>query len=279
MATRVRTRHLDPRHKARHHGRVLLHRGPATDADPALELAIAHALVRRASDGEIEEVLRVHRPPAPVTAFGRREVRLEGFPGAVGAARRAGFVPAIRATGGRAVAYTDRAIVVDHVSRDPDAAGRLDLRFETFGRMLAGAFRDLGVDARMGAVPGEYCPGPHSVNARGVVKLVGTAQRVVRRAWLFSSLVIVGGETRIRPLLTDVYERLDQDFDGASVGSLSGESPGLDVDAVEKALLAAYAGRWSLDPAPLDERTLERARELLPQHRVGPEVSGSGSRP
>lgn len=261
---------------------MLLHRGPAPGGDPALELAIAHALVRRASDGEIGEVLRVHRPSVPVAAFGRREVRLDGFPGAADAVRRAGFVPAIRATGGRAVAFTDRAIVLDHVSPDPDAAGRLDHRFETFGRMLAGAFRDLGVDARMGAVPGEYCPGPHSVNARGVVKLVGTAQRVVRHAWLFSSLVIVGDTVRIRPLLTDVYGRLDQDFDGASVGSLSGESASLDLDTVEEALLTAYAGRGPLDLAPLDEPTLDRARELLPQHRVGPDVagvSGSGSRP
>ncbi|HET6651057.1 MAG TPA: lipoate--protein ligase [Nocardioides sp.] len=247
---------------------MLLHRGPTPGGDPALELAVAHALVRRASEGEVDEVLRIHRPSVPVAAFGRREVRLDGFRGAADAVRRAGFVPAIRATGGRAVAFTDRAIVVDHVAPDPDAAGGLDHRFQTFGRMLADAFRDLGVDARMGAVPGEYCPGPHSVNARGVVKLVGTAQRVVRRAWLFSSLVIVGDAVRIRPLLTDIYGRLDQDFDGASVGSLSGESPDLDLDTVEEALLAAYAGRGSLDPAPLEERTLERAMELHPQHRV-----------
>jgi lipoate-protein ligase A len=247
---------------------VLLHRGPLAEPDPALELAVAHALVRRASDGEIDEALRVYRPAVPANAFGRREVRLDGFTAAVRAARDAGFEAVVRATGGRAVAYTDRAVVVDHVSRDPDAAGGLDHRFESFGRMLAEAFRGLDVDARMGAVPGEYCPGAHSVNARGVVKLVGTAQRVVKQAWLFSSLVVVGDEARIRPLLTDVYRHLDQDFDGSSVGSLSGESPGLDVEKVEAALLAAYAERGPLVPAPLDDRTLERAHDLAPQHRV-----------
>jgi lipoate-protein ligase A len=247
---------------------VLLHRGPLTGQDPALELAVAHALVRRASDGEIDEALRVYRPTVAAAAFGRREVRLDGFPAAVHAVRDAGFEAVVRATGGRAVAYTDRAVVVDHVARDPDAAGGLDRRFETFGRMLAEAFRGLGVDARMGAVPGEYCPGAHSVNARGVVKLVGTAQRVVKQAWLFSSLVVVGDEARVRPLLTDVYGHLDEDFDGASVGSLSGESPSLDVGLVEATLLAAYADRGPLVPAPLDGRTLERAHELVPQHRV-----------
>jgi hypothetical protein len=52
------------------------------------------------------------------------------------------------------------------------------------------------------------------------------------------------------------------------VGSLSGESPGLDVEKVEAALLAAYAERGPLVPAPLDDRTRERAHDLAPQHRV-----------
>ncbi len=251
-----------------HHGRVQLHHGPLAGDDPALELATAHALVRRASDGELDEVVRIYRPTAPVAAFGRREVRLDGFPAAVRRARSAGFEPVVRAVGGRAVAYTDRAVVVDHVARDPDAAGRLDHRFETFGARLATLFRGLGVDARMGAVPGEYCPGAHSVNARGVVKLVGTAQRVVRQAWLFSSLVVVGDESRIRPVLTDVYGHLEQDFDASSVGSLGAESPGLNAATVETLVLAAYAGPGAPPPVPVDERTLERAHDLVSEHRV-----------
>ena len=248
---------------------MLLHRGPMPGDDQALELAAAHALVRRASAGEITEVLRVYRPTSPVVAFGRREVRLPGFPDAVRAAREAGFEPVVRATGGRAVAYTQQAIVVDHVAREAHAAERLEHRFEVFGRLFADIFAGLGVDARVGAVPGEYCPGAHSVNARGVVKLVGTAQRVVRQAWLFSSLVVVGDAERIRPVLTDVYRHLDQELDAASVGSLAGEVPGIDVDQVEKAVLAAYADTAALDEAPLGEPTIERADELVTQHRVG----------
>ena len=101
-----------------------------------------------------------------------------------------------------------------------------------------------------------------------MVKLVGTAQRVVKGAWLFSSLVIVGDEDRLRPLLDDVYHHLDQDLDPASVGSLSGEAPAVDVDTVEKAVLAAYADRGRLDEAPLDDETLALAHELVDQHRV-----------
>jgi octanoyl-[GcvH]:protein N-octanoyltransferase len=247
---------------------VTFHLGPAGTGDQALELALAHALVRRASRGEVREVVRVYRPPAPVVVFGRRDTRLPGFPDAVAGARAAGFEPLVRATGGRAVAYTDHALVVDHVQHEGDAAGGLDRRFEQFGQRFVDAFRRFGVDARMGAVPGEYCPGEHSVNARGEVKLVGTSQRVVRDAWLFSSLVVLGDHERTRPVLAGVYAALGLPFDPASVGSLSGEVPGLDVDAVVAAVLEEYG---LANPAPLDPDTLALARKLVDGHRPSAE--------
>jgi lipoate-protein ligase A len=237
----------------------------ADPAEQALELALAHALVRRASSGELDEVLRIHRPTRPVVVFGRRDTRLPGFPAAAAAARAAGFEPLVRATGGRAVAYTGAALVVDHVRHDMDAQRGQERRFEEFGDRFVDVFSHLGIEARVGAVPGEYCPGAHSVNARGLVKLVGTSQRVVRNAWLFSSLVVVGDEARLQPVLTEVYGHLGQEFDAASVGSLSGEVPGLDLGTVETALLQLYDVSA---PEPLDDATLVLARELAGQHGV-----------
>jgi hypothetical protein len=127
------------------------------------------------------------------------------------------------------------------------------------------------VDARVGAVPGEYCPGAFSVNARGTAKLVGTSQRITRDAWLFSSLIMVSGEERVRPVLTEVYAHLGQPFDPASAGSLAGEVPGLDTETVERALLDDYVGCQAdgdLDLQPLDELTTGRARQLSGQYRV-----------
>ena len=71
-------------------------------------------------------------------------------------AREAGFAPAVRVTGGRAVAYTTGALVVDLISREADAMLDHDARFARYGRTFVDAFRSLGVDARLGAVPGEY---------------------------------------------------------------------------------------------------------------------------
>jgi len=246
---------------------VRLHRGTAGAGDEALELALAHALVRRASAGEVTEMLRVYRATSPVVVFGRRDTRLPGFARAAAAAQAAGFEPLVRATGGRAVAYTDRAIVVDHVRHEQQPAAGHDARFAEFGALLAGTFRGLGVDARVGAVPGEYCPGAHSVNARGTVKLVGTAQRIVKDAWLFSSLVVAGDDERLRPVLAEVYGHLDIAFDPASVGSLEAEVPGLSVEDVEGAVVAAY-GMGSVPPDDLSPETWARAHDLVDQHRV-----------
>jgi lipoate-protein ligase A len=243
-------------------------RGALVDGEPALELALARAMLTEAREGRVDELLRIYRPVSPVVVFGRRDTRLPGFPGAVDAARRAGFEPVVRATGGRAVAYTEAALVVDHVRREPGAIGGQDDRFAEFGRRFVDLFRGFGVDARLGAVPGEYCPGAHSVNARGTEKLVGTAQRMVPGAWLFSSLVVHGDEDRLRPVLAEVYRCLGQEFDETSVGSLSREVPGLDIDTVEAAVVDAYAVGGPAAPEPVDGDLLARARSLVGENRV-----------
>ena len=242
--------------------------GPLVGSEPALELALARALVMEARSGAVEESLRVYRPASPVVVFGRRDTRLPGFRSAVDAARAAGFQPVVRATGGRAVAYTSEALVVDHVRHEPGSTGGQDARFDAFGERFVDLFRGFGVDARLGAVPGEYCPGAQSVNARGVAKLVGTAQRMVPGAWLFSSLVVVGDEVRLRPVLAEVYRCLGQDFDEVSVGSLSREVPGLDVETVEAAVVDAWAAGRPAVPVPVPAELLDVARGLVAQHRV-----------
>ncbi|MGW1339452.1 lipoate--protein ligase family protein [Kribbella sp. NPDC002412] len=233
--------------------------------DAAVELAVGHALVRRVSAGEVNEALRVYRPVSPAVVFGRRDTRLPGFGAAALAARAAGFEPLVRAVGGRPVAYTTEALVVDHVKHEQLAPDGLETRFKEYGLLYADVLHALGIDARVGAVPGEYCPGAHSINARGVVKLVGTGQRVVRNGWLFSALVVVGDDARLRAVLTDVYRHLELPFDPASVGSLSTEVPGLTIDTVQRQLLDAYGAP---PPTAVDDATLELAVSLAADHRV-----------
>ena len=239
--------------------------GRAVDDDPLLELAVSHALLREASEHDVAPVVRIYQPSAAMAVFGRRDVRAPGFAKAVESSREAGFVPAARVTGGRAVAYTPRALVVDIVQRQADAMLEHDPRFERYGRVFVDAFRPLGIDARVGAVPGEYCAGAHSVNARGTTKLVGTSQRVVRNAWLFSALVVVDDASRLRPVLTEMYAHLGQPFDPRSVGSVADEAPGVTVADVEAAILDALGPTDDSDEAS-STRAVARARTLRHHH-------------
>ena len=165
------------------------------------------------------------------------------------------------------MAYTGNALVVDHVAHEPDAMGAHDRRFERFGSLFAKALGRLGVDARVGAVPGEYCPGAHSVNARGTVKLVGTAQRVIKNAWLFR----LAGHRRRRgppPAGAGAGVRTPRSaVRRGPRGFLTGEAPALDVEAVERALLGAYGADASSAEGP-DPDTLSLAHDLVDQHRV-----------
>jgi octanoyl-[GcvH]:protein N-octanoyltransferase len=236
--------------------------------EQALEMAFAHALVRGANAGEFDEVLRLYQPLAHAVVFSRRDTNAPRFAQAVAAAQRSGFQIAVRSVGGRAVAYTTKALVIDHVRREPQAVAGQQTRFERFAALYAGTLHGLGIAAVIGAVPGEYCPGAYSVNVRGCKKVAGTAQRVLRNAWLFSTLIVLGDENRLQPVLREVYDLLDQPFDECSVGSVGTEAAGLRATDLIDALVQSYTGgrTESFD----HETTLNLAHKLLPGHVVTP---------
>jgi lipoate-protein ligase A len=230
---------------------------------PSLEVAVAHALVEQVNAGSFASVLRVYRP-APTLAFGRLDRLRPGFGDAVAAARAHGFEPVLRAPGGHAVAYHEGCLGIDELLGEPDPIAGMHDRFAASGERLAAALRSIGVDARVGPVPREFCPGEFTVNARGAVKLVGTAQRVLRHASLLAASVAVSGADRLRAVLVDVYAALELDMDPATVGAVAAEVPGVGIDEVERAVLSAY----SFTEAPLGQATLSLASSLEPQHRL-----------
>ena len=247
--------------------RLILESAPE-GTDPATDIAIAQAILRQASRGEIGETVRISRPRTRTIAFGRSDLRRPGIDEAVRVCRSAGFAPVVRGSGGRAAAYTEAALVIDHISPDPNPNALMRQRFRDHGVLIAGVLGGLGVDARVGEVPGEYCPGEFSVNGRGRVKLVGTAQRVVRNAWLFSAVVVFGGGPELRALLPLVHERLDLPFEADSVGSVVEEVPGLEIGDVEAAFIDFHTRSGDVERASLDAATLDQAAALLPEHTV-----------
>jgi octanoyl-[GcvH]:protein N-octanoyltransferase len=206
-------------------------------------------LLAEVKNGQRPAMLRLYRPE-PTVAFGQRDTKLPGFAAATVASTARGFVPAVRRAGGRAAAYHQGTLVVDHIQPEADAIADAKPRFGLFGDLFTEALRSLGVDAGVGEIPGEYCPGEFSVYGRGgagAVKLVGTAQRVVSGAWLFSSVIVVENSAPIREVLVDTYAALGLDWDPRTAGAAEDLVPGVTVDAVEEAVLAAYARHTGLD--------------------------------
>ena len=234
-------------------------------ADPALDAAVSRALMLRVAAGDLPETLRISRP-GPSVAFGKRDVVSDGYATAVAAARAAGFDAIERLAGGRAAVFHDATLHFGHAVREAEPRLRVTQRFEATAELVARAFERLGVDARVGEIAGEYCPGQHSVNARGAAKLMGLGQRVIKDGAYVGGVIVVAGADRVREVLVPVYEALGLEWQPETTGSLADEVTGIGWDAVRAALEAEYAALHDLEPSELDGETLALAQRLAPDH-------------
>lgn len=242
-------------------------------ADPALDTAVSRAILERVGAGELPETLRLARPGAMV-AFAKQDAVSSGYAEAVSAARAGGFEAVLRLAGGRAAVFHEGTIALAHALPEGDPRPGIHLRFEGTAALVARALRRLGVDSHVGEVPGEYCPGGYSVNARGERKLAGLGQRLVAGAAHTGGVIVVDGAERVRDVLVPVYDALGLDWDPASAGAVNDEVPEAGWDDVRGALLDEYAQRYELVPAELDEDTLALARRYAGEHRSHDPVLG-----
>ena len=154
----------------------------------------------------------------------------------------------VRKVGGHAAAYHPGCLVIDHFQPADDAKTGSNLRYKLFGELFARALQDVGVDAAVGEIPGEYCPGEFSVHARlggeragERIKLVGTAQRVVSGAWWFSTGIVVADSAPLRSVTERVYAALGLPLDPATIGAAQEANPALLMEDLEDAILDVYA--------------------------------------
>jgi octanoyl-[GcvH]:protein N-octanoyltransferase len=236
-------------------------------ADPVLDAALSHALLEDVAARRRSPALRIFRP-GPAAAFGRLDALLPGFPEACERARQYGRTPLVRLVGGHAAVYDERCVVVEEISAEDDVIAALQARFEGQSRRLQRALSEPGADARIGELPGEYCRGAHSINLGGRIKVVGIAQRAVRRGALASAVVVCGGGAELRAIVASLYAALEIAVDPGTAGSLDEELPDATAGAVARLIEGSYAADWRLEPRDLDADLLGAARALAARHRA-----------
>ncbi|TDE89636.1 lipoate--protein ligase family protein [Occultella glacieicola] len=234
-------------------------RAELAGADPDDPFGHVPALLHRLHEATGPVRLLHLRRPGRILAFSRRDQLHPGYAAAVEVARAASFRPVVRPVGGAFAPLHRGSLVVEHYGADPVARIGPRERFAAHTDALVEVFAGLGIDARVGPVPAEYCPGEFSVNARGVVKISGTAQRVSRNAWQVSSVIQVGDTGPLASVTAACAAALEQDVDPAVTSSVAAETGISDPGVVAAALTATFVDRGL----------------VLPDDVIGPDATGA----
>lgn len=233
---------------------------------PVFDTAVSHALLRRAGRGEIGETLRVS-VPARMVAFGREDIASDGYKEAAVAARQRGFAAIERLAGGRAAVFHPGTISFSWTVPDLEARAGITTRFKEIADIVAGTLERLGIEAHIGKIPGEYCPGAYSVNARRQRKIMGVGQRVILGAAHVGGVIVVNDSASIREVLVPVYDALKLPWSPDTAGSIADElGAPRDMERIADTFVEEFADRFSLREGLIDDTTLAEAETLVPGH-------------
>ena len=216
--------------------------------NPGHDTGISHAVVKEVGAARQPETLRLHHT-GDVVAFGKHDTITPGYAEAVAASLRCGFTPIERLAGGRAAVFHTGTLAFAWATPTNDPRAGVTARFKEIAELLSTALRSLGVDAQVGEIPGEYCPGAYSIHAEHRSKLVGVGQRLVRGA------AHVGGV--ISPKLHWLP---------STAGAIDDFVPDITVDTVRDAVIAAFSERFELTPVTLPTAIVQMGLELAPGH-------------
>jgi lipoate-protein ligase A len=229
------------------------------------DTGISHALVTAVGQGRQPETLRLHRT-GNIVAFGKHDTITPGYANAVAASIAHGFTPIERLAGGRAAVFHTGTLAFAWAIPTDDPRTGVTARFTEISGLLTAALRSLGVDATVGEIPGEYCPGAYSIHAHHRVKLVGVGQRLVRGAAHVGGVISVTDGWRIRDVLVPVYRELGLEWLPSTAGAIDDLVQGVTVDDVRTAVVDAFSERFELVPSRMPDDIVRSGLELAPSH-------------
>lgn len=224
---------------------------------PGFDAAVSRAVLARVASGDLPETLRLYGTERLV-AFGSRDAVNPAFDAAREAAAAVGFGTYHRLAGGKAAVFHEHTIAFGWAIPTPDSRSTIDIRFDEIGAILTTALQKLGVDARIGEVPGEYCPGAHSINAGGRTKLIGIGQRLIAGAAHVGGVVVVDRPDLVNRALFPVYAALGYEWDPRATGAVAEEADA-GIEEVTASIRDAFAATHRVTAGVIDADTLAAA--------------------
>jgi octanoyl-[GcvH]:protein N-octanoyltransferase len=185
-------------------------------------------------------ILRVRRP-RPTAAFSPQDTTYPDYERIKDQARAHGFEPIERGTGGRLTMFDEHALAITLIWPHAEPHQHTIRRYEILSGAIVEALEKLGIDARVGELPKEYCPGKFSVNAEGRVKLVGVAQRMNRRCFQMGAIVAVERSDKACTAIAEAYDAMSLSFDPGTYGAISELRPMVGYEQVCSTMIAVIS--------------------------------------
>ena len=195
------------------------------ESTPQQDMDLVRQTLARLDESRIG-MLRLYRP-RPTAAFSLRDTVMPRYDEAAVVMRTLGFEPVERRAGGQLAVYDENALVIDLVAPHDKPRIQIHERFKFFSSAIVSALSTMSIDARIGALSGEYCPGDYSVNGEGRIKLVGLAQRVVKSGYHLGAVISVTSSDRAKAAIEAAYDILGIAFDPNTFGALADLAPAM----------------------------------------------------
>ena len=234
--------------------------------DPVMDVAISSAILKQVSAGDLKETIRLFKPRRTL-AFAPRDIRDPNYEKAVNLAISYGFQPVKRLTGGRAAVFHEGTLGFAWTIPDENPRLNVELRFKVISDLIKRSLCNLGFDARVGEVEGEYCSGKYSVNLNGNLKVMGVGQKLAPHACHIGGVIVVNDSHLTKSILVAIYQELRIDWEPKTAGSLDDINGNIHIDDVQNSILQCIKSTNKLSYRKLSKKTIGLAKQLLKHHK------------
>ena len=230
-------------------------------SSPTLETAISKTILDESSSNMFPETLRFFQP-RNLVAFSVRDSKNIAFENAVNTVYQNSFDPVLRLSGGKAALFHSGTVGFAWTIPDDNPKANVCERFEEISLCVKETLISIGVDAYIGEINGEYCPGKYSVNARRKSKIMCVGQRLAQYANHVGGVINVTDSNFTQKILTKIYKGLDYEWIPTTVGSIENEIGKITNSEMISALIKKFSEYYFVKETTLDQNIVDKAHKI-----------------